>query len=363
MAQEKEEGKAGPSGRMEEEGATARRRELENMGTPYMTVPGGRKPMRTPIGARGWDTPVMRPGEASTRRRNHGLVEADDLDGDFGATPGPSQPARTRRKPEPRRVRDDLSLDAFQRNYTSEDNASFVQIVDEENRQRQEDRWSWAWEAEKKAEQRRIEGEEKRKMILDTATSGNWRVNGEGKRLIGGLAEGGRDQAVGEAWKEERRMLTGTSPGVEARLLPDGQDKQDEEDNSGDSSTALVQQRKTGDLIPFINSAPFKPSPLPSFLEEQAVRPEHPLHKALTHAGLPTTALVSTVDGLVIPSHEIASGAGEGRGRGEEERARRYLAEKLAMGEEDPGHFPLGGSGADQWKYRVRTLPHAITKR
>ncbi|KAJ7235898.1 nuclear protein DGCR14 [Mycena haematopus] len=48
----------------------------------------------------------------------------------------------------------DLSLDSFQARYTSEDNSSFTQILDEENRKRKE-RWGWAWDAQKRVEAQR----------------------------------------------------------------------------------------------------------------------------------------------------------------------------------------------------------------
>jgi protein DGCR14 len=123
LAQEKEDGKAGTSEKGKE--AESRRRELENVGTPYISIPGGRPPMRTPLGARGWDTPMMRNGEGSTRRRPAEAEDIDDLESE-----APSRPGKKKKVQEVRRVRDDLTLDAFQRNYTSEDNASFVQIVD-----------------------------------------------------------------------------------------------------------------------------------------------------------------------------------------------------------------------------------------
>jgi protein DGCR14 len=50
----------------------------------------------------------------------------------------------------------DVSLDTYQARYTSEDNSSFTQILDEENRKRKE-RWGWAWEA-----QRRVEAQKER---------------------------------------------------------------------------------------------------------------------------------------------------------------------------------------------------------
>ncbi|EJD52195.1 hypothetical protein AURDEDRAFT_111627 [Auricularia subglabra TFB-10046 SS5] len=48
------------------------------------------------------------------------------------------------------RLNTDLSLDAFQARYTSEDNSSFTQILDEDNRQRRE-KYKWAWAAENRA--------------------------------------------------------------------------------------------------------------------------------------------------------------------------------------------------------------------
>lgn len=57
----------------------------------------------------------------------------------------------------------DLSLDAFQSRYTSEDNSSFTHILHEENKRRKE-KYGWAWEAQKKVEamrERMIEGRER----------------------------------------------------------------------------------------------------------------------------------------------------------------------------------------------------------
>lgn len=69
-------------------------------------------------------------------------------------------PARTPRPMAPSFVEDDdprcdttLSLDAFQSRYTSEDNASFAQLLHKANLKRR-DVYSWAWEAEQKANAR-----------------------------------------------------------------------------------------------------------------------------------------------------------------------------------------------------------------
>lgn len=81
---------------------------------------------------------------------------------------GPSEtPLRTPRgEPFAKKARYDtnMSLDNFQARYTSEDNSSFTEILDDENRKRRE-KWAWAWEAQKKVEQQRgkmIEARERR---------------------------------------------------------------------------------------------------------------------------------------------------------------------------------------------------------
>ena len=98
----------------------------------------------------------------STRRRTQSLVP--------GATPydtSSQTPSRTNGEPEKKRARydKDLSLDTFQARYTSEDNSSFTQILDEENRVRKE-KWAWAWEAQKRVEQQQDKMIERRETML-----------------------------------------------------------------------------------------------------------------------------------------------------------------------------------------------------
>lgn len=59
-------------------------------------------------------------------------------------------------EPQQKRARYDtsMSLDEFQARYTSEDNSSFTQILDEENKARKV-RYGWAWEAQRKVEEQR----------------------------------------------------------------------------------------------------------------------------------------------------------------------------------------------------------------
>jgi len=65
----------------------------------------------------------------------------------------------------------DMSLDNFQARYTSEDNSSFTQILDEENRVRKE-KWSWAWDAQKRVEEQRGKMLEQREKLLIEAPAG-----------------------------------------------------------------------------------------------------------------------------------------------------------------------------------------------
>ncbi|WVQ86129.1 hypothetical protein IAT38_008297 [Cryptococcus sp. DSM 104549] len=315
----------------------ARRAELAMAGTPYIAMPGTRgRALRTPVGARGWDTPL---GQSSVRGRRG---DASELDDEF--TAGPSRPAKRRRAG--LTVRDDLSLDAFQRNYTSEDNASFVKIVDEENKRKREEQWGWAWEAERKATAKRIEGEQSRKMILEAAAGGRWRVNGEGKRLIGGLAEGGRERLEGEAWREAKRIGLEESQVSEREtaLLEDAELKADPgalvPHPSSSSSSSLVK-------------ADGSHGPGPTSLE-MALPPKHPLSEALSSAGLPGTALISEKDGKIVPCHETASGADDGRGRGDADKASREKMERDVMGDDKSQSLSLGGSGADMWGFKAR---------
>lgn len=88
---------------------------------------------------------------------------------------GPSDtPLRTPRgEPPAKRARYDtnLSLDGFQARYTSEDNSSFTQILDEENRRRKE-KYGWAWDAQRRVEQQRDRMIEGRERLLIEAPAG-----------------------------------------------------------------------------------------------------------------------------------------------------------------------------------------------
>ncbi|KAI8980673.1 nuclear protein DGCR14 [Trametes punicea] len=110
-------------------------RRLEDLQTPAThRVRAWQTPSQTPYGAGPSDTPLRTPrgvdGEAPSKRPRYDT---------------------------------DMSLDAFQARYTSEDNSSFTQILDEENRRRRE-KYGWAWEAQRRVEEQRermLEGRER----------------------------------------------------------------------------------------------------------------------------------------------------------------------------------------------------------
>ncbi|KAG5353373.1 hypothetical protein C0989_007518 [Termitomyces sp. Mn162] len=103
------------------------------------------------------------------------------------------------------RLNTDLSLDAFQAQYTSEDNSSFTQILDDENRQRKE-KWGWAWEAQKRVENQRNKMLEARERMLIEAPP----LTGVREKfvieapIVAGLIKGNEDEKEDESCKEDR---------------------------------------------------------------------------------------------------------------------------------------------------------------
>ncbi|KAI0652210.1 nuclear protein DGCR14 [Trametes meyenii] len=109
-------------------------RRLEDLQTPVTHRPRPwQTPSQTPYAAGPSDTPLRTPrgdGEAPAKRARYDT---------------------------------DMSLDAFQARFTSEDNSSFTQILDVENRRRKE-KYGWAWEAQRRVEEQRnrmVEGRER----------------------------------------------------------------------------------------------------------------------------------------------------------------------------------------------------------
>lgn len=117
-------------------------------------------------------------------------------------TPHPSSDADSARPS----IDTSLSLDAFQAKYTSEDNSSFTEILDEENERRRQ-KHAWAWEAERRAGERKAKELEGRERLLLEAT-------GQHQGLIAGRSslsiEASEDSNVAQATSNEVSPSTST---------------------------------------------------------------------------------------------------------------------------------------------------------
>lgn len=120
--------------------ATVRR--MEEINTPVTKRRSGATP--TPYGGHGaYDTPL-------------GTPYASDRYG-AGDDEGGESPSKKRK------FDTEMSLDNFQAKYTSEDNASFLEILSDENKKRKE-MYGWAYDAQKRVEEQRerlLEGRER----------------------------------------------------------------------------------------------------------------------------------------------------------------------------------------------------------
>jgi len=134
------------------------------------------------------DTPFMRPGETP-------CFPTHDGEG----------PARKKRKLDKSDVGIDtgLSLDDFQARYTSEDNASFTSILNDENSQRKE-RYKWAYDAERRViGWKEKETEAREIMLLTGGEAGGHGPTGVRGRLMIKRPEGEEERKLIEAPKPE----------------------------------------------------------------------------------------------------------------------------------------------------------------
>ena len=115
-----------------------------------------------------------------------------------------------------RRYDTDMSLDNFQAKYTSEDNSSFTEILDDENRKRKE-KWSWAWDAQRRVQNQRdrmIESRERsliegptatgvrEKFCIEVPTPAGLITDGKGMEELEDKGERSEGGSVGEKGKE-----------------------------------------------------------------------------------------------------------------------------------------------------------------
>ncbi|KAH9486811.1 Splicing factor ESS-2-like protein [Psilocybe cubensis] len=115
-----------------------------------------------------------------------------------------------RGEPAQKRARYDtnMSLDDFQARYTSEDNSSFTQILDEENRVRKE-KWAWAWNAQKRVEDQQAKMIENREALLlepSTVPGVREKFTIEAPKPIG-LLTGAEDSSIKEGERQRTESM------------------------------------------------------------------------------------------------------------------------------------------------------------
>lgn len=154
--------------------------------------PPPQTPSETPYGYAG-ETPLRLPTTTTT-------TTATNSDGE----PRQKRP----------RYNTDMSLDNFQAKYTSEDNSSFTQILDEENRVRKE-KYGWAYDAQNRVEAQQVKMIEHREMMLiepPQPTGVRGRIAIEQPKVAGLLTgatteEGEEQQEEGEENKNHAMVL------------------------------------------------------------------------------------------------------------------------------------------------------------
>ncbi|KAI0694906.1 nuclear protein DGCR14 [Cytidiella melzeri] len=187
-------------------GATVRR--LEQLSTPRTarTSYVQQTPSQTPFGLGPSDTPLRPPrGEPPTKRARYDT---------------------------------NLSLDNFQARYTSEDNSSFTQILEEENRRRRE-KYSWAWDAQKKVQQQRDRMVEGRERLLIEASAG---VGVREKFLI----EAPTPAGLLTSGSEPVATATGSNASTKDTMDAKDEDKVNKE-GKGKEVVQMADERRRGD--------------------------------------------------------------------------------------------------------------------
>ncbi|BGP15451.1 hypothetical protein JCM10213_005133 [Rhodosporidiobolus nylandii] len=123
--------------------------------------------------------------------------------------------ASSSRSPAPPDPTANLTLDAFQARYTSEDNSSFAELLAADNDARRE-KYAWAFGAEKKANERAVRGREARERLVDVT-----------RRMVEESKDGTVRMIDGPAGKPGERKLVvdkGVEVGRDDKLLTSGRE-------------------------------------------------------------------------------------------------------------------------------------------
>jgi hypothetical protein len=243
----------------------------------------------------------------------------------------------------------------FQAAYTSEDNSSFMDILQAENRAKRE-KYAWAYAAEEKAKQSRLRLEQSRRQLLIQA--GGY-VPDDGLIPVRKAIEPPTHRLALTLPREEEITETSDQKGKAKAIEAGPSGKQAVEDRP-EIGTALIigsPKQSSADDVALVHHAPDLNAPdisdmqlaIPNALPSGAIPatneendngtveimldPSSHLARALAEVGLPETAIV-TRQGDLVPSRDIASSGGDGLGRrGEVDRLAREAKESEVMGE------------------------------
>ncbi|KAI0286996.1 nuclear protein DGCR14 [Russula aff. rugulosa BPL654] len=151
----------------------------------------------------------------------------------YGA--GPSEtPVRDHHERPAKRIRydTDMSLDTFQARYTSEDNSSFTQILNEENARRRE-RYGWAWDAQKYVEAQRtkaIEARERALIEMPESAGVREKMMIEAPVPVGLITAQGEDAGTGTQQNAAGGEGRESGVGKEVAVVPRETGKEEEEE-------------------------------------------------------------------------------------------------------------------------------------
>ncbi|CAG8714613.1 14133_t:CDS:2, partial [Acaulospora colombiana] len=182
-----------------------------------------------------------------------------------------------------RRYEEDLSLDEYQARYTSEDNASFTEILDEENKKRRE-RFKWAFEAQRKVMDGRLIEDTKRERMLLEGTGEN-------------DARGPKDEAETEEVLQEKEDV----------ILEESSETKDVMGPTQDDRTPYVsawkfKARNNLMFAPDADESPYHPPANPSIPKAVTEGIREP--KSITHSAtrLPSPPPETSPEQIVPPS-------------------------------------------------------------
>ncbi|PVF96548.1 hypothetical protein CPB86DRAFT_827158 [Serendipita vermifera] len=206
-----------------------------------------------------------------------------------------------------RRYDEDLSLDEYQARYTSEDNASFTEILDDENKKRRE-RFKWAFEAQRRVmDGKLIEDTKRERMLLEGTGESDARGVGVRPGVRGHITiekpdillitQGPKDEAEADEMSQEKEDATPEEPSEMKNVMDSTQD-----DRTPYVSAWKFKARNSLMFAPDADESPYHPPTNPSIPKPVTEGIREP--KSITYSAtrLPSPPPESSPEQMVPPS-------------------------------------------------------------